>query len=242
MQASQTYPSHDSEHIPYHVAIIMDGNGRWANSRSLNRTEGHQEGAKVIPSIVKAFGEHGVKMLTLFGFSTENWGRPKSEVEAILSLAKDFIDEHLEELHKANVKLKHLGSLEQLPYWLKNRVQHAVQKTSNNSAMTLNLAFNYGGRADIISAVKQLIDEGFTTNEITEHSISNRLATAGLPDPDLLIRTGGENRLSNFLVWEATYTEYYFTETLWPDFGPLDIEKAIKEYGRRQRRFGLITD
>ena len=204
MQASQTYPQHDIKQIPYHVAIIMDGNGRWASNRSLNRTEGHQEGAKVIPSIVKSFGQHDVKMLTLFGFSTENWGRPKSEVEAILSLAKDFIDEHLEELHQANVKLKHLGSLEQLPYWLKNR--------------------------------------GFATNEITEHSISNRLATAGLPDPDLLIRTGGENRLSNFLVWEATYTEYYFTETLWPDFGPLDIEKAIKEYGRRQRRFGLITD
>jgi len=242
MQVSQTYPSHDTEHIPYHVAIIMDGNGRWANSRSLKRTEGHQEGAKVIPNIVKTFGQNGVKMLTLFGFSTENWGRPRSEVEAILSLAKDFIDEHLEELHEENVKLKHLGSLEKLPYWLKNRIQYAVKKTRNNTSMTLNIAFNYGGRADIISAVKQLITEGIETNEITEFSISNRLATAGLPDPDLLIRTGGENRLSNFLVWEATYTEYYFTETLWPDFGPSDIEKAILEYGKRQRRFGLTTD
>jgi len=227
--------------VPKHVAIIMDGNGRWAKARGLRRSDGHRAGAEAIRPVLERFGQHGVQVLTLFGFSTENWGRPRPEVQSILRLGGDFIDTHLEELDDAGVQLHHLGELSRLPGWLQKRVQRAVEQTRNNEKMILNLAFNYGGRADIISAVQQLIQEGVPADEVTEEAITSRLATAGLPEPDLLIRTGGEARISNFLVWQATYAEYYFTETLWPDFGPDAVDAALIEFGRRQRRFGLVA-
>jgi undecaprenyl diphosphate synthase len=228
--------------VPQHVAIIMDGNGRWANARGLRRSDGHRAGAEAIRPVLERFGQHGVSVLTLFGFSTENWGRPRPEVQSILRLGGDFIDNHLGELHEAGVQLRHLGELDRLPSWLQKQVEHAVTRTRDNSQMILNLAFNYGGRADIVSAVQQLIAEGVPAEEVTEEAIGCRLATAGLPEPDLLIRTGGEARMSNFLVWQATYSEYYFTETLWPDFGPEAIDAALLEFGQRQRRFGLVSN
>ncbi len=228
--------------VPRHVAIIMDGNGRWARGHDLRRSEGHRAGAETIRPVLERFGQHGVGVLTLFGFSTENWGRPRPEVQSILRLSGDFIDSHLEELDEAGIQLRHLGELERLPGWLQKRVGRAVEQTHDNSRMTLNLAFNYGGRADIVSAVQQLIMEGVPAEEVTEEAIACRLATAGLPEPDLLIRTGGEARISNFLVWQAAYAEYYFTETLWPDFGPEQIDDALIEFGNRQRRFGLISN
>lgn len=220
----------------------MDGNGRWANARGLRRSEGHRAGAEAIRPVLERFGQHGVQVLTLFGFSTENWGRPRPEVQSILRLGGDFIDSHLGELNDAGVQLRHLGDLDRLPGWLQKRVVKAVERTQDNSQMILNLAFNYGGRADIVSAVQQLIAEGVPADEVTEEAISDRLATAELPEPDLLIRTGGEARMSNFLVWQATYSEYYFTETLWPDFGPEAIDAALVEFGNRQRRFGLVSN
>jgi undecaprenyl diphosphate synthase len=219
----------------------MDGNGRWASERGLRRSEGHRAGAEAIRPVIERFGQHGVEVLTLFGFSTENWGRPRAEVQSILRLGRDFIDRHLGELDEAGVQLRHLGELERLPGWLAERVDRAVKRTSHNSRMVVNVAFNYGGRADIVSAVQQLIREGFTPEQVTEQAISDRLATAGLPEPDLLIRTGGEARISNFIVWQASYAEYYFTETLWPDFGPEAVDAALVAYSQRQRRFGLVA-
>jgi undecaprenyl diphosphate synthase len=224
------------------VAIIMDGNGRWATERGLGRADGHRAGAQTIRPVMERFGQHGVGVLTLFGFSTENWGRPSSEVRSILRLGRDFIDNHLDELDEAGVQLRHLGDLDRLPGWLRGRVEKAVDRTRNNSKMVLNLAFNYGGRADIVEAVQRLIRDGVPAEAVTEEAIACRLATAGQPDPDLLIRTGGEARISNFLVWQATYAEYYFTGTLWPDFDAEHVDAALIEFSRRQRRFGLVPN
>ncbi len=228
--------------IPRHVAITMDGNGRWAESRGLSRVEGHRAGADAIRPVVERLAEHGVSVLTLWGFSTENWGRPRDEVQAIFRLGRDFIDQHLEELDETGIQLRHLGNLERLPVWLRRRVEKAIERTKNNSKLMLNLAFNYGGRADIVEAVQDLIREGVNADDVTEESISSRLATEGLREPDLLIRTGGEVRVSNFLVWQAAYAEYYFTKTLWPDFNAHAIDAALIDFGHRQRRFGLVDN
>jgi undecaprenyl diphosphate synthase len=226
--------------VPKHVAIIMDGNGRWAEARGLKRADGHRAGAEAIRPVMERFGQNGVGVLTLFGFSTENWGRPRPEVQSILRLGRDFIDQHLDELDEAGVQLRHLGDLDRLPGWLRSRVAKAVERTRENTKMILNLAFNYGGRADIVEAVQAIVREGVPAEDVTEELLSSHLTTAGLPDPDLLIRTGGEARISNFLVWQATYAEYYFTETLWPDFDAAAVDAALVEFGRRQRRFGLV--
>jgi undecaprenyl diphosphate synthase len=228
--------------LPKHVAIIMDGNGRWAEARGLSRQEGHHAGAENLHAIVERFGEHGVQVLTLFAFSTENWGRPRSEVEAIMRLASRVIDRDLMALADAGVRLRHIGDLDGLPKGLQKRVRAAIERTSDNTRMTVNLAFNYGGRADIVNAVRALIAEGATPDAITEESISAHLGTGDLPDPDLLIRTGGERRISNFLVWQAAYCEYHFTSTFWPDFGPAEVDAALLEFSRRRRRFGLVPE
>ncbi len=226
--------------VPRHVAITMDGNGRWAESRGLHRADGHRAGAEAMRPIIERVGQHGVEVLTLWGFSTENWGRPRAEVQSILRLGRDFIDRHLEELDEAGVQLRHLGDVDRLPGWLRGRVETAIDRTSSNSKLILNLAFSYGGRADIVDAVQQLVREGVPAEQVTEELIGSRLATAGLPEPDLLIRTGGEIRVSNFLVWQAAYAEYYFTDTLWPDFGTEQVDAALMEFSKRQRRFGLV--
>jgi undecaprenyl diphosphate synthase len=228
--------------LPQHVAVIMDGNGRWAEARGLSRQDGHRAGAENLRTVIERFGEHGVPVLTLFAFSTENWGRPRSEVDGIMRLASRLIDRELSTFREAGVRLRHLGELDALPKTLQRKIQHAVTRTAENERMTVNLAFNYGGRADIVAAVRQLVAEGVAGDAITEDAIAARLCTADLPEPDLLIRTGGEHRISNFLVWQAAYCEYHFTNTHWPDFGAAEVDVALLEYSRRRRRFGLVPD
>ena len=228
--------------LPRHVAVIMDGNGRWAESRARERIEGHRAGADNIRTVIERFAAHGVEMLTLFAFSTENWGRPASEVDAIMSLASRFIARHLDALDDEGVRLRHIGDLAGLPPRLRSSVLAAVERTAPNSRIHVNVAFNYGGRADIVDAVRALVAEGVGAEGVTDESISSRLTTAGLPDPDLLIRTGGERRISNFLVWQAAYAEYLFDPTLWPDFGPAEVDAALLEFSSRRRRFGLVPE
>ena len=228
--------------LPCHVAIVMDGNGRWARRRRLPRHEGHRAGANNIRTVIARFSAQGVPLLTLFAFSTENWGRPRAEVQGLLRLGGEFVDRHLDELHRQGVRLRHIGALEDLPRGLQSKVRRAVERTAHNDRIQVNIAFNYGGRTDIIQAVRRLIADGVRPEDVTEDAISTRLATSDLPEPDLLIRTGGEHRISNFLVWQAAYAEYHFTDALWPEFGPAEVDAALVEYSGRQRRFGLVSE
>ncbi len=225
---------------PQHVAIIMDGNGRWAQGRGLSRSDGHRAGADAIRPVIRRFAEHGVPIVTLFGFSTENWGRPKAEVETILKLGAEFIDTHLDELNENGIRVAHLGGTDRLPIWLRRRVRKAVEATAHNDRLLVNLAFNYGGRDEILEAVRRMIADGLRPTDVTPEALEARLTTAGLPDVDLLVRTGGEQRVSNFLVWQSTYAEYYFTQKCWPDFDSHEVDAALIEYARRHRRFGLV--
>lgn len=218
----------------------MDGNGRWATGRGLSRSEGHRAGAQAIRPVIERLAQHEVPILTLFGFSTENWGRPKNEVETILKLGADFIDTYLDELNENGIRVTHLGGTDRLPVWLRRRVRKAIEATAGNDRMQVNLAFNYGGRDEILDAVRRMISDGLQPHEVTAEALAARLTTAGLPDVDLLVRTGGEQRVSNFLVWQSTYAEYYFTETFWPDFDAHAVDAALVEYARRSRRFGLV--
>jgi len=227
--------------LPQHVAIIMDGNGRWAEARGKKRQDGHRAGAEQVRPVIERFAQHGVGVVTLFAFSTENWGRPKDEVDGIMRLAGRIIDRHLGALDQAGARLQHIGDPAGLPRDLRRKVESAVGRTVGNSRIVVNLAFNYGGRADIVQAVQRLAIEGVAPDAITAEAIEARLATAGLPEPDLLIRTGGEHRISNFLVWQAAYSEYYFTPVLWPDFGAEAVDAALIEFSNRRRRFGLVT-
>jgi len=224
--------------IPQHVAIIMDGNGRWAERKGLSRIEGHRAGTENIRRIIRAFAGEGVKYLTLYAFSTENWNRPKYEVQGLFIILAEVIDREAKNLHKEGVRLLHLGDLEGLPKRLQKKVKWAIDLTKGNTGLVLSLAFNYGGRADIVNAMKQVIKAGIPANEIDEATVARHLYTNGLPDPDLVIRTGDEMRLSNFLIWQAAYSEYYFTQTLWPDFDEQDVTKALAAYSQRERRFG----
>lgn len=238
--AAPARPRPHLENTPQHVAIIMDGNGRWANDRGLSRQQGHRAGAEHIRGVLERFAEHEIPVLTLFAFSTENWGRPRTEIDYLLRLAGRTIDRELDALHDAGIRLQHIGDLAAVPDALQRRVEAAVRLTAGNDRMTVNLAFNYGGRADVVQAVRRLIADGVQPSDVTEEAITCRLATADMPAPDLLVRTGGEHRISNFLVWQAAYAEYYFTPTLWPDFGPADVDAALVEFSRRRRRFGLV--
>ena len=228
----------DRVSIPLHVAIIMDGNGRWAQKEGLARIEGHHAGTENIRRIIRSFAGHGVKYLTLYAFSTENWNRPEEEVQGLMEILADVIDRELENLNKEGVKLNHLGDLSKLPVVLQNKVNQAIELTKDNNQITLSLAFNYGGRADIVNAVKRIVKAGIPSGDIDEDMISRHLYTERIPDPDLIIRTGDEMRISNFLIWQAAYSEYYFTETLWPDFDQDDVDKALATYADRERRFG----
>ena len=231
------------KHIPNHVAIIMDGNGRWAEKRGLPRLAGHSAGTDNVRRVIKCFNAYDVKYITIYAFSTENWSRPQREVQGLMRIMEDVIDREAENLHKDGVKLIHLGNLDGISEKLKQKLQYAIKLTEDNSRGTLCIAFNYGGRAEIIDAIKRIIRDGILPNEIDEALISYYLYTINLPDPDLIIRTGGEMRLSNFLIWQAAYSEYYATPTLWPDFGPEEIEQALIAYSERERRFGgLIAE
>jgi len=225
---------------PQHVAIIMDGNGRWAKKRHLPRLVGHNAGSENIRPVVKIFANYGVKYLTLYMFSTENWSRPRTEVAGLLSLLGRKIDQETQAFHQENIRLIHLGRLDRLSRKLREKVKAAVELTKNNTGLTLCLAFDYGGRDEIVQAARRIASAGIPGDDIDESVFVRYLYSTDIPNPDLVIRTGGENRLSNFLLWQAAYSELYFTPVLWPDFGHKDVEEALSEYKRRQRRFGKI--
>ncbi len=225
-------------HLPNHIAFIMDGNGRWAEQRGLSRFEGHQVGIERTRSLITQLQQRNIKYATLYAFSTENWRRPEAEVKGLLRLLEEALNKESAELHKKGVKLCHLGSLEGLSAKLQQTILNVTELTKNNTEMIVNFAFNYGGRSEILDAVRHLIAEKVSPQSIDEKSFSNYLYTAGLPDVDLVIRTGGEIRISNFLLWQAAYSEYYFTPILWPDFSEAELDKALVTYSQRQRRFG----
>ena len=225
---------------PQHVAIIMDGNGRWANNRGLPRLAGHEAGGKNIRPVVKIFADYGVKYLTLYAFSTENWNRPRAEVAGLLNLLGKKIDQETQAFHQENIRLIHLGRPDKLSKRLREKVKAAVELTRNNTGLTLCLAFDYGGRDEIVQAARRIASAGIPGDNIDESIFARYLYSTDIPNPDLVIRTGGETRLSNFLLWQAAYSELYFTPVLWPDFGHKDVEEALSEYKRRQRRFGRI--
>ncbi len=219
----------------------MDGNGRWAQARGLPRRAGHEAGTENLRRVIRAACEFGVKILTIYAFSTENWNRPQWEVDALLHILENMIDRELNELHAEGVQLRHLGELDGLPANLRRKLQHAVALTRNNERLILNIAFNYGGRDEIVRAVRRIIADGLPAEAITEDVIASYLYTAGLPDPDLVIRTSGELRISNFLIWQGAYAEYYATPTLWPDFDREEFRKALVAYCQRERRFGKLA-
>lgn len=224
--------------LPQHVAIIMDGNGRWAKQRGLPRFAGHKAGTDNVHHVVERFNDYQVKYLTLYAFSTENWRRPDEEVNGLLRILAEMIDRETQALHKKNVRLFHLGRVESLPKDLQAKVHKAIELTKDNTGITLSIAFDYGGRAEILNAIRRIINDGIPAEQITESLFSKYLYTSNVPEPDLIIRTAGEMRLSNFLIWQAAYSEFYITPTLWPDFGDAEIEKALVAYSQRERRFG----
>jgi len=226
------------EKIPCHIGIVMDGNGRWAKERKLPRLMGHRAGTENTRRVLRACGEFGIKIVTLYGFSTENWQRPQDEVEGLFSIFEHAIDREVPGLNRNGVRLRHLGRTERLPERLVKKIERAVELTKDNDRLILNLAFNYGGRAEIVDATRRLIAEGIDPAAIDEELFSRYLYTAGLPDLDLFIRTGGEMRLSNFLLWQTAYAEYYTTPTYWPDFDEAELEKALLVYSQRKRKFG----
>lgn len=232
------YPPLDNP--PYHVGIIMDGNGRWAKARGKSRFEGHQAGTENLRRILEYSVEFGVKMLTIYAFSTENWKRPPLEVMGLMNILENVIDRELKELHKNGVQLRHLGKLEKLKPAIRRKVAYAIDLTKNNDRLILNVAFNYGGRDEIIQAVKNMMHDNVKPDEVTEDLLSRYMYTGGSPDPDLIIRTSGEFRTSNFLIWQAAYAEYYITPTYWPDFDKDEYYKALSAFSQRDRRYGGV--
>ncbi len=226
---------------PQHVAIIMDGNGRWAKKRGLPRIAGHHAGTENLRRIIKASVEFGVKYLTIYAFSTENWGRPQEEVDGLMSILADVIERELEELNREGVRLIHIGRLERLSEGLQKKVHKAMELTQANTRLCLQLAWNYGGRDEIAFAISRMIADGVHPDEVTPDLVGKYLFTAGIPDPDLVIRTSGEMRSSNFLIWQTAYSEWYATPTLWPDFDRDEYLKALLEFSRRERRFGKTS-
>jgi undecaprenyl diphosphate synthase len=218
----------------------MDGNGRWASERGMHRSEGHKAGVDNVRRITTSFADHGVKYLTLFAFSTENWERPDDEVGFLISLMGEAVHQETQPLHEQGVRIRHIGRLDRLPGGLKDAIRESMELTKDNKGITLNLAYNYGGRAEIIDAVRAMVADGLQPDDITEDTLQRHLYTAGLPDPDLIIRTAGEMRISNFLIWQSAYAEYYATDVHWPDFDELQVAKALEAYGGRQRRYGRL--
>ncbi|OGO60252.1 MAG: di-trans,poly-cis-decaprenylcistransferase [Chloroflexi bacterium RBG_19FT_COMBO_48_23] len=228
------------KHLPQHVAIIMDGNGRWAKQRVLPRLAGHRQGVNTAQKILEMFIEYEIPYLTLYAFSTENWNRPKREIDGIFKILEERLEEGVKFAQENGIRIRHLGKPDGLPLRLQERLKRALELTQNNTRMTLSLAFNYGGRDEIIEAVRRLIADGISPPQINERVFQQYLYTVNIPDPDLIIRTGGEMRLSNFLIWQSAYAEIYFTPVLWPDFGKKEIDKALIAYSQRQRRFGSL--
>lgn len=229
------------ERVPYHLAIIMDGNGRWAKAQGLPRLMGHRAGVENLRRVLRACTEFGIKILTIYAFSTENWGRPESEVRGLMNILETVIDRELADLNANGVQLRHLGDPAGLSENLQRKVRDAAQLTRNNDTLTLNIAFNYGGRAEIVRAIRRIIAEDIPAEQVDEQLIGQYLYTAGQPDPDLIIRTGGEFRVSNFLLWQGYYAEYYSATAYWPAFDRYELWQALQHYQGRERKFGLVT-
>lgn len=230
------------EKIPTHVAIIMDGNGRWALARGLPRLAGHRAGTENLRRVIEACIEFDIRYLTIYAFSTENWGRPSAEVRGLMRILEDVIDRELQELHDQGVQLRHIGRLDRLSPALRKKVIQAVDYTKDNSRLVLNVAFNYGGRDEIVCAIQHMIADGVSAEDVTDDLVSQYLFTVGVPDPDLIIRTSGELRGSNFLIWQGAYSEWYFTPTYWPDFDREELLLALQEYAHRERRYGRRSE
>lgn len=230
-----------SKLVPTHIAIIMDGNGRWALSRGLPRLAGHRAGTENLRRVIEACIEFGIRYLTIYAFSTENWGRPREEVEGLMKIFEDVIDQELQELHDQGVQLRHLGRLDRLDPIFKKKVLHALEFTRNNSRLILNIAFNYGGRDEIVNAIQCMIRDGVKPESVTDDLVNRYLFTAGVPDPDLIIRTSGELRGSNFLIWQGAYSEWYFPAVYWPDFDKEQLRLALEEFRHRDRRYGRLS-
>ncbi len=236
----------DFNNLPRHIAVIMDGNGRWATGKGIARIFGHRNAVQSVKDVTEGCGELGIKFLTLYAFSTENWGRPKDEVDGLMELLVNTLKKELKMLHENQVKLITIGEVSHLPKVCQENLLEAVEATKNNSGLTLLLALSYSGRSEIIKAVKKIVKDAkeglLQMEDINESIFSNYLETAGFPDPELLIRTSGEMRVSNFLLWQIAYTELYITKTLWPDFRKEDLYEAIFEYQKRDRRFGKVLE
>ena len=235
----------DSDNLPKHIAIIMDGNGRWAKSRHLSRTEGHVAGVKRAEEVVFTANKLGIKAVTLFTFSTENWNRPEAEVTVLMNMVASALIKKVDHLNKNNIKFQMIGRKDRLPKVVLQAIEQAMAQTKNNTGLTVNLAFNYGSRVEIIDAVREIaeaVKQGtLNAPEISEQLFSQYLYTRDLPDPDLLIRTSGEKRISNFLLWQLSYAEFYFTDALWPDFDETEFKRALADFQNRDRRFGGVT-
>jgi undecaprenyl diphosphate synthase len=229
------------EKSPQHVAIIMDGNGRWALSRGLPRLAGHKAGTENLRRVIRSTVEFGVKYLTIYAFSTENWGRPPEEVQGLMFILQDVIDRELNELHQEGVQLRHIGRLEKLDPRIQKKVLKAIELTKNNDRLILNVAFNYSGRDEIVYAIQKIIKAGISAEAVTDDMVNKYLFTAGVPDPDLIIRTSGELRLSNFLIWQAAYSEWYISPKLWPDFDKEEYRRALEAFATRDRRYGKVS-
>ena len=220
----------------------MDGNGRWAISRGLPRVAGHKAGTENLRRVIRSTVEFGIKYLTIYAFSTENWGRPPEEVQGLMGILQDVIDHELHELHNEGVQLRHIGRLERLDPKIQAKVLKAIDLTKNNDRLILNIAWNYGGRDEIICAIQKIIKDGIAPDDVTSELVSRYLFTAGVPDPDLVIRTSGELRISNFLIWQAAYSEWYVTPTFWPDFDREEYRRALEIFAQRDRRYGGVTE
>lgn len=241
MNGSTSLKNTQIQSIPKHIAIIMDGNGRWASQRSLPRLLGHRAGTQNVRKIISGCIERGIRFLTLFAFSTENWSRPLDEVRGLMYLLGEYIEKETPHLHAMGVQIRHLGRIEGLSETLQKKIKNAVNLTTNNSAITVCVALNYGGRNEIIHAIRAMIRKGIPLEEINEETLSAHLSTGDIPNPDLVIRTSGETRLSNFLIWETAYSEFWFTSTFWPDFTREHLDQAINDYSGRQRRYGALS-
>ncbi len=227
-----------SPKIPQHIGIIMDGNGRWAKARFLPRMAGHRAGTNNIRRVVDAFIEFGIPYMTVYAFSTENWKRPSDEVQGLMQLLGEMLDTQVKELHEKGVRLLHIGRLEQLDRITSEKIKSALELTKNNTKLTLVIAWNYGGRDEIVHAVQGMLENHVQPQEVSEALVSSYMYTKDIPDPDLMIRTSGEMRTSNFLIWQSAYAEWYFTDTLWPDFDKASLQEALDDFAKRERRFG----
>jgi len=241
MPTAESKRTEKIQNPPLHIGIIMDGNGRWARKRGLPRIAGHRAGTENLRKIIRACVDFGIKYLTIYAFSTENWARPKDEVEGLMGILEDVVENETVELNQEGVQIRHIGRMEQLNLRLQKKIIQAIKLTRNNNRLVLTIAWNYGGRDEIVQAVRTIISEGVSAEKVDEKLISSHLFTGDIPEPDLIIRTSGEMRTSNFLMWQSAYSEWVFTDTLWPDFSREELQKTLQDFEHRERRYGKTS-